>query len=128
MPQDLEDPRDRVAVHDPEHLKRFLRDSGRKYIVLNALDLVDAMEWPGGVQAVMDLVRAYREHRANRPSAWTRTVESKLPGGGRATVPVFSGEFLEPDEALEAIRLIHDQTDAQEKRRAEAGAVKGQPR
>lgn len=60
------DARMRVALSSPEHLKRFLAESGRRWIVFDAAHLVDALGslgWPQGAHWFQKLVGLYRDHR-----------------------------------------------------------------
>lgn len=53
-----------VAMKDPEHLKKFLRESGRRYIVFDSDILVDALKpWPESVKLFQHLVTLWSEHR-----------------------------------------------------------------
>jgi hypothetical protein len=112
-----DDPQFRTAVKDPEHLKRFLSQSGRKFLVFNALDLVDALRFPDEVQVIQQVVERYRKHRATKKSAYVRE-------GFDPPLPEPMGEFLEPDETMEAIRQLHDAEQTLAKKRADAGAVR----
>ena len=54
----------KVAMKDPEHLKKFLRESGRRYIVFDSDILVDALKpWPEAVKLFQHLVTLWSEHR-----------------------------------------------------------------
>ena len=54
----------KVAMKDAEHLKRFLRESGRKFIVFDSDILVDALKpWPDSVQLFQHLVTLWADHR-----------------------------------------------------------------
>lgn len=55
--------RERVAQTSPEALKKWLVASGRKYLIFNSVDLVDALSWPEDHQLLQRLIDAYREHR-----------------------------------------------------------------
>lgn len=81
-----------VALHSKEQLKSFLLSSGRKYIVLNSADLVDALSWPAGVTTFQDIVEAYRQFRAQR-----------VTDDGR-----LMGDVLEPDEIAEVIEQLQN--------------------
>lgn len=53
-----------VAMRDPNQLKRWLRESGRTWLVLRTDDLVDALRWPDGVETLIDMISAYSKLRA----------------------------------------------------------------
>lgn len=54
---------ERVAVKTPDHLKQWLRETGRTTLIFNALDLVDALPWPSGVEALINIINCYQQHR-----------------------------------------------------------------
>lgn len=57
-----------VAMQSPQHLKEWLRASGRHYVVIKSEDLVDALPWPGGIEAFIQILEAYRQHRILIPA------------------------------------------------------------
>lgn len=63
-----------TGFRDKAHLKSWLTASGRKYLVLNATDLVDAMPFPDGVEMVQQVIAAYGQHRATRESGWVHAM------------------------------------------------------
>lgn len=89
---------ERVAQTDPQALKRWLLASGRKYLVFNAEDLVDALRWPEGHQVLQQLIEAYRNHRQTK---FTQRVERQKTLEGIVEVHVAKGEALEPEEQRE---------------------------
>lgn len=74
MTQEIDDAQMRTAMKDPNHLKRFLHASGREYLVLRTDHLVDALWAPGmppdGIEALQQIIAAYRDHRRAIPSGW----------------------------------------------------------
>lgn len=105
---DIRDEQLRVAMQSGSHLKRFLKASGREWLVLNALDLTDALPWPDGVELVQQAVSAYRDHRRVIPSGWTERVQQ---AGQVHEVPVYRGEQLSLDE-IGQVRLWLDELEA----------------
>jgi RecJ-like exonuclease len=105
----------RVAMTDPRHLKAWLRDSGRRYIVLRHDDLVDALPWPEGVEAMAQLVEAYRQHRAaeigeERPCSKCRG-QSQVTDGcstchGAGVTRRYKTDVLELDEMKDAAEWL----------------------
>jgi len=89
----------RVAMQSPEKLKKWVRESGRQWLVFNTLELVDALPWPEGVGTLMQLIACYRDHRAT-----LETGEYEEIGGQQ--VPVMKGEYLEVAELDRAIRYL----------------------
>ena len=100
----------RVAMKTPEHLKQWLDGTGRRWLVLNGLDLVDALPWPHGIEILMQIIAGYRDHRATIPTGRFQ------PGAALATtgfvqVPVMKGETLEIEELDRAIRALISQAE-----------------
>lgn len=102
----------RVSMQHPEHLKSWLVASGRRWLVINALELVDALPWPAGVDAFLQIVAAYRDHRGAMPSGRMEVIAH--PNGESITVPVMKGETLEVEELDRAIRYLIGQITAKD--------------
>lgn len=97
--------RDRVAMESPDHLRRWLRETGREWLALNSMDLVRSLPWPHGVESLVQILACYREYRATQPTDRTeRQVEPSL--GTEIEVPVMRGEALEADELDQAIHYL----------------------
>jgi hypothetical protein len=96
----LSDEQLRVAMTSPAALKRYLSAADKTYLVLRTDHLVDALPWPEGIDAVQQVVSAYRDHRAVIPSGWVEV----MPGG--AVGPITLAETLSLDEVEEAIRQL----------------------
>ena len=95
----------RVSIKDKAHLKRWLQASGRTWLVFHALDLVDALSWPDGVDLFMQVVACYREHRASLETGRHETQESPVTGK-EVQVSIFKGETLEVEEMIQAVRAL----------------------
>jgi len=94
-----------TALKDPDHLKRWLDASSRRWMVFNGIDLIDALPWPSGVEAFMQVVMAYRDHRRVMDSGRTEIVEDPTTGE-MVEVPVPKDESLEVEELDRAIRYL----------------------
>lgn len=104
----------RVAVATPAQLKGWLRETGRQWLVFNAMDLVDSLPWPEGVDSFMQFVECYRDHRSLIPSSTGEVVKMpdlKSDPRGRKMIEVPKGkpEVLELDELDSAIRYLINQ-------------------
>lgn len=88
----------RVAMKSPEHLLRWLRETNRKWVVFYAPDLLEALPFPEGVAAFMDIVAVYREHRRGIPNGRIE-VQQKLDEVTQQMVDV--DVELHKDEGLE---------------------------
>jgi hypothetical protein len=95
----------RVAMESPNHLKEWLLASGRQWIVLDSLELVDALSWPEGVEALIQILAAYRDHRATISSGEVET--QKHPDTGEEIrVPLMKGEVLGLEERKRATQSM----------------------
>lgn len=95
-----------TAMTDPEHLKRWLDASGRRYIVLDSKDMVDAC-WGVGdaVDLFIQLLALYRDHRAAQPSGRMQSVEDPVTGK-MVVVGIPKGETFEIGEMDRCIRWM----------------------
>lgn len=104
-----------VAMTDPAHLKRWLTEKDLGFLVWNALDLVDSLPWPGGVETLQLLIAGYREHRGTIDTGIRERVALPRPTvlAGKVLSPftatemsVFKSEQLEPEEIDAAIAQL----------------------
>jgi SAM-dependent MidA family methyltransferase len=94
-----------TAMRSPTHLKQWLDVTHRRWLVFNAMELMDALPWPSGVEAFMQVVMAYRDHRRTIDSGRTELVEEPLTGE-MVEVPACKDENLEVEELDRAIRYL----------------------
>lgn len=107
-PAERTEARQRVAMESPAHLKAWLEASGRRYLVMDALELVDSLPWPGGVEALMQIIACYRDHRATIPTG--RTEKMIDPATKRELeIPIFKGEVLEVEELPQVLAYLTNQ-------------------
>ena len=56
-----------LGLSTPDQLKQWLQKTGRRYMVLDSCDLVDALVgaygWPDGAVLIQEVVARYRDHR-----------------------------------------------------------------
>ena len=65
-----------TAMKSPEHLRGWLEASGRRWLVFDGIELIKALPWPAGVDALMQIIAAYRdERRATSPECLRRGAE-----------------------------------------------------
>lgn len=74
---------DRVSIKSAAHLKAWLIASGRQFIVFPSGDLVDALPWPGGVEALIQIVEAFRQHRVSLGVEWAACPRAALHRAGQ---------------------------------------------
>jgi hypothetical protein len=102
----------RVAMTSPEHLKAWLQETGRRWLVFDALELVDSLPFPEGVDSLIQLIACYRDHR--RAIAAGRTEQQMDPTlGALVEVPAMKGEALELDELVRVVQFLIRQIVAQ---------------
>ena len=104
-PQQISEARMRTAMASPNHLRVWAEASGRRWLVFHTGELIDALPWPAGVEAFMQIVAAYRDHRAAIPSGRVEVVTHPLTGE-KHKIPITKGETLEVDELDRAIRYL----------------------
>ena len=95
----------RTAMKDPEHMKRWLNASGRMFIVLKADDLIDALQWPAGVDVFMGVVNAYAQRRRTIPSGELAQREDPLTGE-MVDITLYKDESLTHGELDRCIRYL----------------------
>lgn len=114
-PAELLAAQQRVALTDPDHLLRWLRESNRTFLVLHAPDLVEGLRHltdeegePVGLQALQQLVNAYRAERLTQPSGEVRKERVRAPDGTETTVDtvVMKDDTLTTVELDRAIRQL----------------------
>lgn len=98
----------RVSLKDPQHLKKWLAESGRRYLVFDALDLVDSLEFPTGIKKLMEVIASYRDHRLNIPSGEFRN-ELDPTLGKEIKVSIPKSDVLTVTELDRAIRFLISQ-------------------
>ena len=102
---------DRVAMKDPNHLKKWLEKTGRKWVIFDALDLVDSLPWPDGVDEFGRVVACYTNHRRSIPSNRTEIQHDPIEGKD-IEVTIYKTDVLEKEECDRLIRhLIKEQSE-----------------
>ena len=100
----LTDEQERVAMKSPGHLKAWLKSTGRRWVILNAFDLVDALWANGGVGLLADVLSRYTDHRREVDSGETTTITDPL--GNEVEVPLPKRDILTQSEIEEAMRFL----------------------
>lgn len=93
----------KAAMASPEHMKLWLQESGRRWLVFDALELIDALPWPGGVQEIMDLISIYTNQRHKMTSG---RMEKQEVMNQVVDVPIFKSARLELPELDRVIRFL----------------------
>jgi len=105
LAQELAAAQMRVAMKSVEHLCEWLEASNRRWLVFDALELVKSLPWPNGVEALMQIIACYRDHRAAQASGRTEELKHSLTGE-LSKVPIMKGDQLEIEELDRAIRYL----------------------
>lgn len=92
-----------ISMTTPMQLKQWLEASGRRYLVFDAYQLIDALPWPHGIDLLAQVIACYRDERRTIPSG--RYTELKA-GDPSTRVPVMRGETLEADELDRCVRYL----------------------
>jgi len=104
---------DSIAIRSPAHLKQWLHASGRAFIVFDANDLVDGLPWPDGVDAMIQLVEAYRQHRCAEVAEEVpckRCAKKPSPScpecRGNGHTFRMKSDMMEPDELKKVVEFL----------------------
>lgn len=95
----------RVSIQSADQLKAWLEKSGRRWLIFDALGLVDSLPFPEGVDTLIQIIACYRDHRSVQPSGRTETITDPTLGK-KIQAPIFKGELLEIEELDRAIRYL----------------------
>jgi hypothetical protein len=94
-------------MKDPNHLKKWLQESGRKWMTFNTKDLVEALPWPMGAQALAEIISMYRDHRRTIATGRVEKMMQMDNVAGKEVeieVPIYKDENLEIEELDRSIR------------------------
>lgn len=92
-----------TGMKSPQHLKKWLAESGREWIVINSSDWVDALPFPDFHNLFMQMCARYGAYRATLESGRTKLVETEK---GEVEFPVMKAQTLEIEELDSAIRYL----------------------
>lgn len=116
-----------VAMKSPEHLARWLEESGRPFIILKARDWIESLPsatWAEAVETMQFFISGYRDQRRAQSTGLIEDVETDDPEtGGKRLVPteIMKGEMLEPEELDALIEWAHQQKEVILTRREKNG-------
>ena len=99
----------RTAMKNPDHLKEWMQESDRRWMVFNTKDLIDALPWPSGARALAEIIAVYRDHRMTINTGRTKVEKQLNQVTGQEVeidVPVYKDETLEIEELDRAIRHL----------------------
>lgn len=116
----------RTAMKSPEHMKEWLEATGRRYLILDAVELVDALPWPGGHEALTQVIACHRDHRAGLPTGRTETQVDPVDNA-EVQVPIMKGETMELEELDRAIRYLIGVASEEAQKRGIKWSLDSQP-
>ena len=94
-----------TAMQSPDHLKRWLEKSGRRWLVFNAIDLIDGLPWPHGVEALTQVISAYRAQRLTIPTGdFEEQVDPTT--SEKVRVPIMKDELPTYEELDRCVRYL----------------------
>lgn len=67
-----------VAIKSKKHMLEWLEATNRQWFLFNGKHLVEALPWPSGDEAFMQMVACYRDHRAVIPTGEIEWVEDPV--------------------------------------------------
>lgn len=97
--------RNNISIKDKGHLKQWLEATGRRWLVFDAINLVDALPWTEGVDDLMRVVACYRDYRSKIPTGRTEVQIDPLLGK-QVDVPIMKTDLLEIEELDRCIRNL----------------------
>lgn len=97
-----------IELKDKDHLKKWLQESGRPFLIFNALDLAEALPFPEGVRMFQMVLNYYREYRMEKPTGDFRKEKDPI-NGDMCEVPIMHDEVLSQSEIDRAIYFLNTQ-------------------
>lgn len=98
-----------TAMTDQGHLIRWLQQSDRRFLVIDAVQAVKSLPWPDGVAALMQVIDCYKQHRQTIPSGMQTVEEIPNPISGKkekTPIKIMLDDRLTPDEIDDAIKQL----------------------
>ena len=101
----------KTAITSPKHLLLWLHESGRRWLVFSADDVVDACtstngeRWSENVKLFQTLIDMVRNHRRRVPSGRVEKIKEPMTNQ-LVDVQVFKDETLEVEELDRCIRYL----------------------
>jgi hypothetical protein len=104
-PQELAACIQNISIKSKAHLKTWLEQSGRRWLIFDSLALVDSLTFPEGVDQLITMVAAYEQHRQALPTG--EMVEEIDPTLGKPVqVPQMKSGVLSVEEMDRVVRFL----------------------
>lgn len=94
-----------ISMKSPDHLKEWLGESGRRWLIFDGLDLVDALDFPAGIRSLMEIINQYQAFRGTKMSGRVETFKHPITGDV-VERPLPKDSVLEVEEIDRAIRYL----------------------
>lgn len=98
---------DAVTLKSKEQLIEWQRQTGRTWMILDAIQFVESLDFPRDLLAYQQMLAKYRARRATIPTGRVEVVTDPKTGEQRQ-VPIMHGEQLEVVEATRLMRYLLD--------------------
>lgn len=96
---------DNVTLKGKDQLKRWLVDTGRRYLVFDSLQLVDSLSFPEGISILQGLIKTYSDYRSGIPTGKKR-VEKNPVNGEDCEVDVMHTDTFTAEELEEVFKFV----------------------
>lgn len=103
--EEMKEARDRISLKDKDHLKKWLIESGRKYLIFNSSHFVDALSMED-LEVFQQLLLKYKNYRNTIPTG-RYSFENNPITGEKCAVTEMYDELLDPLE-FENLLLTYD--------------------
>jgi len=75
---DIKQALENISIKSPEHLKKWLIASGRRWLVFDGVDLINSLDYPAGVLSLMQIINSYQAYRSSKMSNRIEKIEHPL--------------------------------------------------
>ncbi|MBN2260702.1 MAG: hypothetical protein JW702_09160 [Clostridiales bacterium] len=103
-PQELAERIQNIALGNKDQLKKWLIESNRRYLIFDAIHLVDSLDLKG-IESFIEIVRMYAQYRCGIDSGYKKIEKNMM--GEDCEVPIFLDEVLSNDEIKRLIAWLN---------------------
>ena len=98
---EMADVRERVGLSDVDVLKRWLVDTGRRYLIFDSIQLVGSLSFEG-LKSIQCIIQAYREYRMGIPTGEKEIIPNPIDGSDCEVAVMYTDTFN-----LEELKAVH---------------------
>lgn len=99
-----------VSLKDKDTLRKWLIETGRRYLIFDTIHLIDALAFPEGIGVLQHLIKAYGDYRRGLPSGDTKEETNEVTGEV-CNVPIMLDEVMNREELIEVHTYIGELID-----------------